>query len=569
MRLADDTLAQMYASQDPALRQLAIQGGYVPAQAQNYSPDAAAPAPPPAPPPGGSDLRNPGLTASNDSTSVSAWGMPISQVAPSSLPIQNKVAQVADWATTPVDASGRPIPPTPAAPPAPKEPEKVSPADVVNAPAPERRQPSATWGGGPFQVLPAHAVSLVSPGIRAGIEQGLGAEQGVAKEQGEAEQKVAEEQAKGADREAAQAALQHVEVRAERREREDLLRKHLAEIDELTRKASSEREDPDQIFRGPKGTGNRAMAAIAMALGEFGKGLTHQRGESAASKIINDTIDRNIAAQRAGIQQDYKAAEAAKWGLAEKLKSFRDPVAAEAAERDALAHQYAAMARAEALRSGSPLLKARADKLSADVLLEGAKARSGLESWVQAQRIGGAGYGLSDVKPEEVITLPDGRHVTVPEKDREEVLKAARGGTNAQEAGSSIQKLLQVPVTQRGLGWVRDFDASVDNLALAEVYAGGKGGKGTIELLKSAVGKRLATLAPGDQEAVNKIVKGAVARASSAVQNSAQYEVQPVRFMTPQGVEQRKFRIVNEFQRKPEGRAPDYNVTPAGREAEK
>jgi hypothetical protein len=87
--------------------------------------------------------------------------------------------------------------------------------------------------------------------------------------------------------------------------------------------------DPGHLWA-DEGGGNRALAAIGIALGAIGQGLNGK--ENGAIKIIDQAIDRDIAIQKANLAQLGDSTEASRGGL----KDFRDLLGSEEAAENSL-----------------------------------------------------------------------------------------------------------------------------------------------------------------------------------------------------------------------------------------
>jgi hypothetical protein len=320
------------------------------------------------------------------------------------------------------------------------------------------------------------------------------------------------------------------------------------------------------------GLGTKALATIAVAIGEFGRSLTHGR-QNAAMDIINESIGRNIQVQRENLAGKQEAAKGAAQGLAQMRARFGDERVADAAEYARQLEGYKLLGDAEVKKAHSPMLQAQYQGLAANIDAEQAKMHSVLTQWQPEKTVqtGGGGPGgpggavASDVPTNEVIALPDGRHVTVPKEDREKVLAEVNKANDVHQAIGSVGKLLLTPLTQRGIDWVKAYDAAQKVVAASEIEGGGKGGKGIFEQYQKAAGGRTLTLTPGVADALKQIDAGAMRASENAIRNSAQHEVKPMLVYNAKKNEmERKYQIIREYQRPPDPGTGDQYNKPAG-----
>jgi hypothetical protein len=427
-------------------------------------------------------------------------------------------------------------------------------------------QPGAQGAGGlpapQARTVPAHEVSTVSPEAQAQFAGAGEEKRQAAKEAGGAEVGANQAQA---------GALQGLStdmdrLNAEGAGKEDARRQafddHQAEVTRLRDEAASGKPDYGRWWRSKSGA-EKAVGVIAMALGAAGAALSHT--VNPAMEIINKAIDSDVSQQRDTLEQKGQRAKGAADDLRALRERFGDERAADAAFRATELEKYKLRGQAMVQQAQSPMLKAKWDGVIADIDGEQAKLYAQTHQYFQAGTTGGASSAVSDVKPEEVMQLGDGRYVTVPEKDREKVVAAQTTAESVGQAANSVRHLLQTPLLQRGPGWVKEYDAAQKTMAAAEIEGGGKGGKGLFEAFQAAQGGRAfgTTLTPGVDRAVARIETAAKERARSAIENSAQYEVRPQLVQNPKtGIVERKHVIVRPFERPKTMAAP--KITPAG-----
>ncbi len=416
--------------------------------------------------------------------------------------------------------------------------------------------PSAAASGGAFgapTVVPAHSTSLVSPTSRAMFEKAQ--EDKLAAADAGAGAEVAGSEANAQSMQGIADTLEG--QRANMREHEETRRKaydaQQADYDKIRREASEGKLSPQDVG---------LMGHIGIALGSFGAALSGTK--NFALEAINARIDRKLEADRANLQNKQASANGAREGLGEMRARFGDERTADAAERARELEKAKALGDVMVARAQSPMLAAKWQGIRAGIEGEQAAQHAQLEQWHPAALAQGGAGAASDVKPEEVMQLQDGRYVTVPEKDREKVVAAQNKAQTVSKAASDLRGLLKVPVTQRGLSWMRDFDASKKTMAAAEIESGGKGGKGIFEAFGNAIAARHMIFAPGSEASIARVEKAAQDQAHAAIENSAQYEVSPQLRTNAKGVTERKYTIKSEYQRQKQ--APDASqfIKPAG-----
>lgn len=406
-------------------------------------------------------------------------------------------------------------------------------------------------------VLPEHWVNTMAPEDRPKLEAGQQGQIKGVEDQASAESQAADEIGAIAQRGSEDQRFQMMRDEREMKRQQSAIDTHMQELQDRADRISKMQIDPMHVF-GEKGseerTGKQIIAGIAAGLGAAGAALSH--GENSAGKIIQSKIDAEIAAQQHNIQNSKEGLETQKGLLADKLKIFGNLPQAQAATRQEMLQATAAEIDATAKKYQSPVIQARAEQMKGELMQQWAQEGLKIKEYVKPQMIGGgANYGVSDVKPDEVMTLSDGRQVTVPTSDREKVVAAQRAAETVKGAADSMRNLLRTPIEQRVANWASwsaAYDAAREVLASAETQAGGKGGKGIIEMNMNAAGARHLVLAPGADKALDQLVAGAQRTAQSSIENSAQYEVEPQLTVDPRtGEQQRKYRIRGQYRRQP------------------
>jgi len=235
------------------------------------------------------------------------------------------------------------------------------------------------------KAVPAQATSNVSPQTRQMYENAMQSQAAVPNEEAAATGTMNERQAHLLDEQEKALGAQSLEQANARRKRTDALDAQMADYKRLQDEASAEKINPEQWW-GSKSFGEKALGVIGIILGGFSQGAG--RGNP-AMEMMNRMVDQNIEAQKSAIAGKQHRAEAAQNMYQQKLRQFGDENAAEMATRSQMLEQFNLQTRAEALRSQSPILQAKAKDVSAQIQLEQAKLHQGLEQWHQTGAAGG------------------------------------------------------------------------------------------------------------------------------------------------------------------------------------
>lgn len=213
----------------------------------------------------------------------------------------------------------------------------------------------------------------------------LGRAEAAPRQMAEAEKGAAEAQAAGYEARARQLGEYDHEMAIQRRRRSEALDAQMNDYKRLTEEASKQQIEPNQWWNS-KDTASQVMGAIGVLFAGIG-GARH--GQNVALDLFNKMTDRSIAAQKENIAQKGKKSEAALNIYHQKLRQFGDEDAADAATRAQMLQQFDLQTKAEALRSGSPVLEAKAEQQSAQIALQLAEIHKGLERWQQGGVVGG------------------------------------------------------------------------------------------------------------------------------------------------------------------------------------
>ena len=167
----------------------------------------------------------------------------------------------------------------------------------------------------PLQTMGGAGVAGPNPGqelVRSEEETGKGIEERANQSIAEAN-RTAEFTAKGV--EASESAKQRADllqkaddatIRTHQRDATYAQSRRAAELEQEAAEAREMHVDPQKWFK-DKGTAGSIVAALAMGAGAFGANMPHSGGQNAAQKIIDGAVERNTDAQKADIQNKWKA----------------------------------------------------------------------------------------------------------------------------------------------------------------------------------------------------------------------------------------------------------------------
>lgn len=449
------------------------------------------------------------------------------------------------------------------------------PVDAVFAAPPGGAAPgAAAMQGGPAPtVIPAHEGRAVSPQTEAMLTAAQG-EKAAAANQGEAAEVGANEaHAKALAVIGGQADADRIQSQTREGRAQAAMNEQQRDYDAMAKEAAAARPDYGRFMRS-KGALGQVTAAIASGLSAAGGALSHTGGNGAMD-IINASIDRDVAQQRdelankrAGVQEKAK-------GLAQMRERYGDERQADMAERAKQLEIYKLKGDQIATEANSPVIAARWASTRAALDEQQGQLHQAMHPWQQAQAVGGAGgagigAGVSDVKPEEVLRLNDGRYVAIADAAaRAKATEFTSKADQVHQGAQDIQRLLQMPFAARAahpFEWQRQFHAAKEQLAMAEMLGGGKGGIGATKANIEAIGDGNFLWHPGVQKTVAILDQNAQRLAQEHIAHSGGRIVEPT--MVPnakKGEIERRFLDRGQIQMAPQGTgAPAYTIRPPG-----
>lgn len=174
----------------------------------------------------------------------------------------------------------------------------------------------------------------------------------------------------------------------------------MRKLEELS--AATQRQiNPDQLFQ-EKGTAARVGAALMIGLGQFAS-MASGRGSNAALQIVNDAIDRNIAAQKEDINNAHRRLSNEQNIYAQNLAAFGDERQAVLATKAMYLDAVSAMADVQKAKAGLTQADAANHEMLGGLFAQRAEQAKELakmsavhfnenstEHFVPAQHVGGA-----------------------------------------------------------------------------------------------------------------------------------------------------------------------------------
>lgn len=316
---------------------------------------------------------------------------------------------------------GSPPSQLPAAPP-PQAAAHAAPAPSADGAVFAAQKPEAqNWtggAGGAAGVVPAHAVSLVSPESRAMLEKAQ-ADKLAAAGAGEKAEVGANDASADALSSLAGVLEGHRRSMADAEERRRrAMDEQVSDYQKYKRQAAEGRIEPeDTSYMGAIGIGLSKM--LGTVPGAAGAALSGQPNHFLQS--INQRIDRKVAADRANLDNKWKAAEASQNELGQMHARFGDERIAETALRAKELEKYKAVGDTMVARAQSPMLSAKWAGIRAGIEGEQAAQHAQLEKWQPASLTGGA----SDDAVRKLAAEMYKAHVGEPGASTESMLNAA------------------------------------------------------------------------------------------------------------------------------------------------
>lgn len=174
-------------------------------------------------------------------------------------------------------------------------------------------------------------------------------------------------------------------IDADRQARENFIQgeqaRLLKDMDAGTQEVRNMKIDPSRWMSGGRGVG----AAIAVALGALGSALTGQR--NTALDIVQQSIDRDIDAQKAAVANKREGLQDMRNLYAQNLGKFQDERAASLQTRNQLLESYKMKLQQVAAQSGSQGALAKAQEEMAKIDATQARNRAEMSALVQERSL--------------------------------------------------------------------------------------------------------------------------------------------------------------------------------------
>lgn len=189
-------------------------------------------------------------------------------------------------------------------------------------------------------------------------------------------------------------------------ERKQVMQDRADEYGKLVQEKRAEVEnakiDPDALWKETGGVG-RIFAAIAIGLGQIGASIKGTR--NVAMDLVENTIERNVAAQGANLQKNKELLAEAKDSYSQSVNALGDEEAAGAVYRDQLYTDFIRRVQAAKEATQEEDKRAALDEMAAQAEAKRlASAQASMQKYLgtavieQTQRSGGGGGGKSRLK---------------------------------------------------------------------------------------------------------------------------------------------------------------------------
>ena len=450
--------------------------------------------------------------------------------------------------------------PKPAAPaPAPGEGEFLDPSQQSVPSFTQPAGPNVLGGlGGHGGVIPAHNQPLVDPEKQKAYQAQFQNVIGSVEPEKEAVRQIGEATAQGYQAEARGIAGEQrvlgdsaAELRRQADERDAQSRQFMQYMSDYSNALKDQRFDAQRGWKNMSTGDQIATAVSALAYGWL-QGRGKVKGNPALEKVqhIND---QDLQAQyrefeaKEGRMKDMNNLYALAYrATGDRMEAYRLASAMGLESAKAEVERLAALSK-------DPLVRAQNQKLIADLTqrqeelaLTKIQKDIDMNRWIPRQATGTQGTGrlVKDMKANDVVRLPDGRWVTIAEKDREGVLGKMHMAQEIRSASQTLKQLAAVPQDKRDKAWAVQYDAAKKVFTGPEVQEG-KGGLGTYQTYAepfNRAGNIVTKIASGfgaswtpaveddiqgAAQAADQINAAVQRKAYDAAASSATYEVEP------------------------------------------
>lgn len=246
---------------------------------------------------------------------------------------------------------------------------------------------------------------------------------------------------------------------AQARQHDEVIGRHLDQLDSLSRDAASKKIDPDRWYRNMS-TGQSLLWTLAAAAGGAAQGWTHGAVGNSALDAMKQHVDNDINAQKQDIESAHGRVEDQKGILGETYKRFGNMDTAVSAARVLSLQKLDQDASAQEANADSPVQKAKFGALKSQLQTSIEKEKA--EFAYKAQQAGAATAKQKEQmigqKALELVekAAANGTNLTIAQA-REQVAQAFGSGTSG-DTGPGFAK------PQKGAAGDPKVKAQVDNI---------------------------------------------------------------------------------------------------------
>lgn len=209
----------------------------------------------------------------------------------------------------------------------------------------------------PMQPIQPFTASVAPQDIATDFDRSMATRQKAADELAKAARSRAEGEIKAREQQEQRIGQYEYDIANEQAQKQQAIDGVETKLAEINDKIAKSTVDPNRLFAGS--TGKQIMAGIAIAFGEIGRSLTGSQTNQALN-IINNAIDRDIAAQEKDIENLRGQSVMQRQILSDVYRKFDDKVAAQIAQKDAYLAGVQRQVEMMGLRYGTQEAQAKA-----------------------------------------------------------------------------------------------------------------------------------------------------------------------------------------------------------------
>lgn len=375
----------------------------------------------------------------------------------------------------------------PAAPPPP-------PDEPTGVPPHETAQPQAQGMGG-GQYVEAHEVAQADPERQAQLGQAFEDEEGALLRKGDIAAHGEDVSGAGQENAGQQELADLDQVAANQRARQEYLDKIGADIEKDSAAMANQSVDPERFWK-TRSTPQKILGVIALALGGFGAASRGTR--NGAADMIADSINQDIAAQRSDIENKWNSIRGRHSILADKAAQYGNLDVAERQQVASRLHGALLMVQGAVARATSPIERAQAQALAAELEQKSVEAGIQLNKWVSAYSGSGVpAQGLTkDIKASTLVRMGDQWVDVGDETTARQYNIQNQARENVSSTAGQLLELLRDPMSavpgSPSRGQLLALGKSLSIEDIKSMGSGTRSGKGMIEFLNKALGNYMA-----------------------------------------------------------------------------